>query len=133
MRSLAVPIGVLAAPLLAAFFGFVGWNKAFAPLEELARHQVWTLALPEPAGRLIGWSELLLAAGLLAFLVPAGRKLASASAALLFLNQIAAAAVHAFRHESAAMLQNALLIVSLAVVAWTGWATAISEKDGKDL
>ncbi|WP_430388169.1 hypothetical protein [Blastomonas fulva] len=64
-RNLLTVLAIVIATLLAAFFAFVGYHKAFAPLAELAQHRVWTLALPVWAGRVIGWSELLLAAGLL--------------------------------------------------------------------
>lgn len=116
-RSLTI-LAVTAAALLAAFFGFVGWNKAFAPLDELARHHVWTLVLPEAFGRLVGWSELVLGAGLLAVLVPPHRRLARLSATVLIVNQIVAAAVHAARGEIAALPQNGVLIALLGLVAW---------------
>lgn len=84
------------ALLLAAFFGFVGWNKAFAPLAELARHGAWTVHLPEWLGRLVGWSELALAAAL----------------------------VHLARGETAALPQNAVLIVILLAL----WGAARTQQ-----
>jgi hypothetical protein len=113
-KRFAVAVPVL---LLAAFFGFVGWNKAFAPLAELARHGSWTVHLPEGLGRLVGWSEMALAAGLLAALAPRWRHLARIAAWLLIANQLAAAAVHYARGETAAMPQNAVLIAVLFVLA----------------
>jgi DoxX-like family len=106
-RRIAIAVPLL---LLAAFFAFVGWNKAFAPLAELARHGAWTMHLPEGLGRLIGWSEMALAAMLLAALAPRWRHLARIAAALLIANQLAAAAVHFAHGETAAMPQNAVLI-----------------------
>jgi hypothetical protein len=103
---------------LAAFFGFVGWNKAFAPLEDLARYHAWTVYLPEWLGRLVGWSEMVLAAGLLLILFPARRSLARIAALTLIANQLCAGAVHALYGETAALPQNAVLIALLALTAW---------------
>lgn len=100
---------------LAAFFGFVGWNKAFAPLEDLARHHAWTVHLPEWLGRAVGWSELALALGLLAILI-GKRRIAHIAALLLIANQFAASAVHLAKTETAALPQNAVLIALLVLV-----------------
>lgn len=103
--------------LLAAFFAFVGWNKAFASLADLAKYGAWTVHLPEWAGRLVGWSEMALAAGLLAVFVPRYRPVARWSALLLIGNQAVAALVHLNRGETAALPQNGVLIALLALVA----------------
>lgn len=116
--SIRTGLAMLAAVLLAGFFAFVGWNKAFASLEDLARHRAWTVFLPEDLGRLIGWSEMVLAAGLLAALVPRLRRIAMFSALLLAANQLCAAVVHATNHEASALPQNAVLIALLALVAF---------------
>lgn len=111
---------ILAAILalgLAAFFAFVGWNKAFAPLSDLARYHAWTVYIPELLGRAVGWSEIALAAGLLGALVPIGWAVARASALLLVANQITAAAVHAAHSEASALPQNVILIAALLGVA----------------
>jgi uncharacterized membrane protein YphA (DoxX/SURF4 family) len=100
------------ALLLAAFFGFVGWNKAFASLTQLATYGAWTVHLPEVIGRAVGWSELVCAAALL---VPRTRMW---SALLLIANQFAAAAVHFTQGELAALPQNAVLVALLAIVAF---------------
>ena len=110
------------ALLLAAFFGFVGWNKAFAPLAELARHGAWTVHLPEWLGRLVGWSELALAAALLA--VPVRPSIARIAALALAANQIAAGLVHLARWETAALPQNAVLIVMLLAL----WGAARTQQ-----
>lgn len=102
---------------LALFFGFVGWNKAFASLEDLARHGAWTVHLPEGLGRAVGISEILLAIGLPALLLPGRERLARWSAVLLIANQSCAALVHAVQGETAALPQNAVLIVLLGLVA----------------
>lgn len=110
------------ALLLAAFFGFVGWNKAFAPLAELARHGAWTVHLPEWLGRLVGWSELALAAALLA--VPVRPAIGRIAALALVANQIAAGLVHLARGETAALPQNAVLIVMLLAL----WGAARTQQ-----
>src|ERR1044071_9408346 len=79
--------------LLAAFFGFVGFNKAFAPLADLARYGSWTIWIPETLGRAVGWSEIACALALLVGI--ARRPIGRAGAWILVLNQICAAAVHA--------------------------------------
>lgn len=105
-------IGLLAL-LLAGFFGFVGWNKAFASLADLAPHHAWTVHLPEWLGRLVGWSEMVLAAGLLLAPVPASRREGQICALALVINQAAALLVHLVYNEAAALPQNALLITML--------------------
>lgn len=109
----------VAALLVAAFFGFVGYHKTFAPLAELARHGAWTVYVPELVGRAVGWSEmacaLLLAAGAA---VVRARRAQRWAAATLVLNQIAAAGIHLEHGETAALPQNAVLIGLLALVAW---------------
>lgn len=108
----------MAALLLAAFFAFVGWSKATAPLDELARYHAWTVYLPEWLGRLVGWSELALALGLLTVPFAKVRCAAGGGAVLLIANQACAAAVHALHGEAAALPQNAVLMLLLAFVAW---------------
>lgn len=101
---------------LAAFFGFVGWNKAFASLDDLTRYGSWTIHLPEWLGRAVGWSEMALALGLLFAFVGKSR-LTRLSALLLVANQLAAGAVHLTQRETAALPQNAVLIALLLIVA----------------
>jgi uncharacterized membrane protein YphA (DoxX/SURF4 family) len=108
--------GALVALLLAGFFLFVGWNKGFAPVSDLARHHAWTVFLPEWAGRLVGWSEMACALALVAGLWPRWAPLASASALVLIANQAVAAAVHWQHGETASLPQNAVLILLLALV-----------------
>ena len=109
-------IAIILALALAAFFVFVGWNKAFAPLADLARYHAWTIYLPEALGRAIGWSEMMLAAGLLGALMRQGWRVARVSALLLVLNQLAAAAVHALHGEAGAVPQNGVLVAALLAV-----------------
>lgn len=103
--------------ILSLFFAFVGWNKAFASLADLARYGSWTVHLPEWLGRIVGWSEMVLALGLIAGLLPGKRRLALISALALVLNQIAAALVHLAQGETGALPQNGVLIVMLLLVA----------------
>ena len=110
-------IAAVVAVLIAAFFAFVGYNKAFASLADLARYGAWTISLPETIGRLVGWSEMLCAAGLLCIFIARYRHLARVAALLLIVNQLAAAAVHASHGETGALSQNAIIIALLALVA----------------
>lgn len=109
-------IAVLSVPL-ALFFAFVGWNKAFAPLADLARYGSWTVHLPEWLGRIVGWSEMALAVGLVAGLLRTRRPVGRIAASLLVANQLVAAAVHIAHGETGALPQNVVLIVLLALVA----------------
>ena len=109
------------AVLLAAFFCFVGWNKAFDTLADLARYGAWTVWLPEWLGRLVGWSEMGCAVALLAILVPGRERIARAGGAILVANQLVAAAMHFAHGELRALPQNAVLVaVLLGVVLAAG-------------
>jgi uncharacterized membrane protein YphA (DoxX/SURF4 family) len=110
-------IAALSLPL-ALFFAFVGWNKAFAPLADLARHGAWTVHLPEAIGRLVGWSELACALALAGAVLSPARRIAHLAALALIANQVAAAAVHAAQGQVAALPQNAVLVAMLAALAW---------------
>ena len=122
-------IAIILALALAAFFAFVGWNKAFAPLADLARYHAWTIYLPEALGRAIGWSEIMLAAGLLGTLTRQGLRIARCSALLLILNQLVAAAVHAFHGEAGALPQNGALVAALLAVVLLLPQTKIQNKE----
>jgi hypothetical protein len=111
-------IAAVIAVLVAAFFAFVGYNKAFASLADLTRYGAWTIWLPDVLGRLVGWSEMLCAAGLLCVFSARVRNLARVAAIVLIVNQLLAAAVHAAHGETGALPQNALLIALLGLVAW---------------
>ncbi|NBC36414.1 hypothetical protein GTZ99_07590 [Novosphingobium sp. FSY-8] len=105
----------LLALLLAAFFAFVGWNKAFALLADLARYHAWTVFVSEPLGRAVGWSEIACATGLLMLGWRPGW--ARAAAVVLIVNQAVAAWVHLIHAQTAALPQNAVLIALLALLA----------------
>lgn len=104
--------------VLGLFFGFVGWNKAFAALPDLARYGSWTVHLPEWLGRLVGWSEMLLAAALLGVLFARTRRWTRPAALVLVVNQLCAGLVHLQSGETAALPQNAVLIALLFLIAW---------------
>ena len=109
-----------AQALLAAFFGFVGFMKSFAPMAELATHHAWVAGLPPLLARSVGVSEM--ACALLLVIPGTARRPARwipASAIALLLNQLVAVAVHAQRGELAHSVgQNVLLILLLAFVAF---------------
>ena len=109
-------IAALCLPL-ALFFAFVGWNKAFASLVDLARYGSWTIHLPEALGRLVGWSEMLCAMGLLAGLFIRGRRFSQIATLVLLANQLIAALMHARHGDVAALPQNAVLIALLLGLA----------------
>jgi len=117
-RALIAALRVVLALVLAAFFAFVGWNKAFASLADLARYGSWTVHLPEVPGRLVGGSEMLLAAGLLAGMRPGWRRIGWIAALALVANQLVAALVHARHGETGALPQNAVLVAMLLGLAW---------------
>ena len=107
-----------AALLLAAFFGFVGYMKTFAPVAVLDQHHAWTTALPAWAGRVVGVSELACAAGLLGAIAIRGQlRWAPWIAGALVANQLVAAGIHVARGEVTALPQNAVLIAMLVLFA----------------
>ena len=116
MNWLRALVSIIAI-LLAAFFLFVGWNKAFSSLADLARYGAWTVWIPEWLGRLVGWSEMACAVALLAILVPGWERIARAAAVILVANQLVAAAMHFAHVELGALPQNAVLVTLLLGVA----------------
>lgn len=117
-------IAALCVPL-ALFFAFVGWNKAFAPLADLAKYGAWTIHLPELAGRLVGWSEMACAALLLAAPLRPRRLVGRIAALALVANQLVAGGVHLAHGETAALPQNLILILMLL---WLAWLAAPTER-----
>ncbi len=118
MAIVRTALRILLSLPLAAFFGFVGWMKASAPLATLTQHGAWTVRLPEALGRVVGVSEIACALLLLVGLLPRRARIGAASALVLIANQGVAAAVHAGAGESHALPQNAVLVAALALVAW---------------
>jgi uncharacterized membrane protein YphA (DoxX/SURF4 family) len=106
--------------LLAAFFVFVGYWKAFGPIEALAEHGAWVAGFPAWFARAVGWSEIIAGAALLAAATSRTRNVAQAAAAYLVLNQLVALGVHLSRGEVHAVPQNLILIVLLALLFFAG-------------
>lgn len=118
MKFASAALRILLSLPLAAFFGFVGWMKASAPIAMLAQHGAWTVRIPEPLGRAVGVSEIVCALLLLIGLLPRRARIGAASAVVLIVNQLLAAAVHVGAGEAHALPQNGVLIAALSVVAW---------------
>ena len=117
MSGIRVLAFCIAIPL-AAFFGFVGFNKAFASLADLARFHAWTVWLPEWLGRLVGWSEMLGAALLpVSLVVATWRRLVCPIASYFVANQAVAAGIHLAHGERAALPQNFILATLFVLVA----------------
>ena len=103
--------------VLAAFFAFVGYWKAFGPIEALAEHHAWVAGFPDWFARAVGWSELACAAALVTSALTSLRGLAFWTAIVLIVNQLAALAVHVSRGEvAAAGPQNLVLLVMLGLI-----------------
>ena len=97
---------VAIAAILAAFFAFVGWHKAFSPLEVLVQHGAYTAHLPEWLGRLAGYTELACAAALLAGTVPRWGAAARWGAIYVLGSQILAGTIHVVHGETGALPAN---------------------------
>ena len=107
---------------IAAFFGFVGWNKAFAPMAELQMHHAWTVHVPWWIGRPMGWAEMAAAFGLAVGLAPRAWPVTRLAALALIANQIAAAWVHVRNGEAVALGQNLILVLALGLIAFAARA-----------
>ena len=110
LALLVIPIG--------AFSLFVGWNKAFAPLEVLAQHSAWTYHLPVIVGRAIGWLELAAAAVLFGGLFVHRLARSGMFAAIwITLNNVVAAIVHVVFEEWHTLPQSAVVIALCVVMS----------------
>ena len=115
-RTLLV-LSWVARIVLAAFFAFVGYWKAFGPIEALAEHHAWVAGFPDWFARAVGWSELACAAAFVISVLTSLRGLAFWTAIVLIANQLAALAVHVSRGEvAAADPQNLVLLVMLGLI-----------------
>lgn len=103
---------------LAAFFGFVGSYKAFAPQAELLAHHAWTAHVPWWIGRPMGWTELAGAAAMIAGVTTRAWPATTIAAAWLAASQIVSAWIHVRNGEGDALGQNLFLFVALGLVAW---------------
>jgi hypothetical protein len=109
-------IAVLAFPL-AAFFGFVGWYKAFAPLQELLEHHAWTAHVPVWIGRPMGVTEMLGAVALVAGIFPAAWRWTRLAALWLAASQIPSSIIHWNHGEADELPKNLLVFAMLLAVA----------------
>ena len=109
-------IAVLAIPL-AAFFAFVGWYKAFAPVSELLAHHAWTAHVPVWIGRPMGVTEMAGAGALLAGLFPAAWRWTRVAALWLAASQIPSSVIHWTHGEAAELPKNLLIFGMLLTIA----------------
>ena len=108
----------IACLLLAAFFAFVGYWKAFGPIAALAEHHAWVAGWPDWFARTVGWSELACAAALIVATLTGRSAVAFWTALVLIINQLAALSVHASRGEAAAAgPQNLVILAVLGLIA----------------
>ncbi|MDE2410241.1 MAG: DoxX family protein [Sphingomonadales bacterium] len=110
-------IAVLGLPL-AAFFGFVGWYKAFAPEAELLAHHAWTAHIPAWLGRPMGWTELAGALALVAGLDPAAWRWTRIAALWLAASQIPSSLIHWTQDEAGELPKNLVIAAALCLVAY---------------
>lgn len=115
LRRLAVAVpGVI----LAAFFAFVGWHKAFASQADLELHHAWTAYVPWWIGRPWGWVELAGAVALLAGAVtPRAWPWTWPFAAILAASQTWSSVIHLQHGQTDALPQNLILFVVLVLIA----------------
>lgn len=110
---------VLLTLLLAGFSAFVGWNKAFAPVEILREHSAWTYHLPVLLGRLVGWLEMAAVVTLLlALMRPRLARLGRIAAAWITANHAVAAVVHVIHEEWHTLTQSAVVLLLCAIWLW---------------
>jgi hypothetical protein len=108
----------IACLLLGVFFAFVGYWKAFGPIQALAEHHAWVAGWPDWFARTVGWSELACAAALIASSLAGLRGVAFWTALVLIVNQLTALAVHVSRSEAAAAgPQNLVILAALGLIA----------------
>lgn len=110
---------ILLAIVIGGFSLFVGYHKAFAPLEELAKHSAWTIHLPVLLGRTLGILEIASAAVLILAL-PLRRyaRIGTLMAGWIGLNHAVAAVVHIIHAEWHTLTQSAVMITLCVVMTW---------------
>lgn len=107
------------ALLLGGFSAFVGWNKAFAPLDVLREHSAWTIHLPVWLGRMVGWLEMSAVVALFASLaLPRFARWGLWAAIWITLNHAVAALFHIAHAEWHTLPQSAVMITLCLVLAW---------------
>ena len=116
--KITLPLWGLTLPL-GAFSAFVGWNKAFAPLDVLRQHSAWTIHLPEMLGRAVGWLELAAVAALvLGLALPRFARWGLAGAAWISANHAVAGVVHVIHEEWHTLTQTGVVLVLCAIWLW---------------
>ncbi|QZH73895.1 MAG: DoxX family protein [Erythrobacter sp.] len=113
---------VLLALLVLAVGGFslfVGYHKAFSPIEILAQNSAWTVHLPVWLGRMVGVLEVLAASVMLLGLAlrPLAR-IGYFAAIWITLNHVAAALIHATHDEAHALPANAVYLALCGLIVW---------------
>lgn len=117
--KLASPLLIVLTLLLGGFSVFVGWNKAFAPLDVLREHSAWTIHLPVMLGRLIGLAELVAAALLAAaLLVPRTARWGLLGAGWISANHVVAGIVHVIHREWHTLTQTGVVLALCALWLW---------------
>lgn len=111
--------------VLALAYLLAGFQKAFRPLDDVAKMMPWVPAVPAPLVRFIGVAELLGAVGLilpaLTGILPWLTPLAAVG---LIIVQVLAAIFHISRREYANVPMNAVLLVLALVVAYGRFVVA---------
>lgn len=119
MRVLRLVLLAALTLMIGAFHGFVGWHKAFSPLEELVRNSAWTVHLPDWLGKMVGWLEMALVAVLLvALLRPALARAGVAAGIGLIALEAVAAFTHYVTRDGGSLAQNAVSIGLTGLMAW---------------
>jgi len=115
----------IAQPLLAIFFGVIGFLKLTRPKDELAPRMTWVEDVEPSTVKLIGGLELAGAAGLI--LPPVTGILpwlAPLAAVGLVLTMVGAMAAHARRREYRPLAFNLVLLLLAAFVAYGRFVVA---------
>lgn len=108
---------ILLAVVIGGFSLFVGYHKAFSPLEELARHSAWTIHLPLLLGRALGLMEIA-GAAILILSLPFRRhaRVGTLAGGWIGLNHTVAAMVHIAHAEWHTLTQSAIMITLCIVM-----------------
>jgi uncharacterized membrane protein YphA (DoxX/SURF4 family) len=106
--------------LLAGFYAFVGYTKAFGAIPDLTAMMIWPGDYPALT-RFVGWAEI---AGALGLILPALTRvmpvLTPLAAAGLSLIQVFAIVFHATRGETAMTLPMNLVLLALSLLVLWG-------------
>ena len=123
--AIRLPAKAIAA-VIGGFSLFVGFNKALAPLDVLRAHTAWTIHLPMPLGRTLGWLEIGAALVLIgSIFLPSKARAGFLAAAWITLNHAVAAVVHMIHREFGALPQSAVLITLCLALLALQWRLAL--------